>query len=161
MDSIDFYRSYHTNPINKCIHFFCIPMIVLSSINFLNKVSFKIKLPFNGKLGTKLVMHPEINVNYFNISLVYNLYYYIFWGVKVGLVMHFYIWILSIVSEVWREFDKNWVKNSIIIFVGAWIMQFLGHAIEGNRPALLTSLGQTVFEAPLFSLSYVYPSLLE
>ena len=82
MDSIDFYSSYHTNPINKCIHFFCIPMIVLSSINFLNDVSFKIKLPFNGKLGTKLVMHPEINVNYFNISLVYNLYYYIFLGSK-------------------------------------------------------------------------------
>ncbi len=161
MNSIDFYNSYHTNPINKCIHFFCIPMIVLSSINFLNKVSFKIKLPFIGKLGEKLVMHPELNVNYFNISLVYNSYYYIFWGIKVGLIMHFYIWILSIISEIWREFDLRWEYNSIIMFVFAWILQFLGHAIEGNRPALLTSLGQTVFEAPLFSLSYIYPSLLE
>ena len=31
MDSLDFYRSFHTNPINKAIHAVCIPLIVLTS----------------------------------------------------------------------------------------------------------------------------------
>ena len=31
------YQDYHTHPVNKIIHFFCIPMIVLTSVNFLSK----------------------------------------------------------------------------------------------------------------------------
>ena len=34
-------------------------------------------------------------------------------------------------------------------------LQFLGHAIEGNRPSLMTSLTQTAFQAPLFTLNIV------
>ena len=41
----------------------------------------------------------------------------------------------------------------------AWISQFIGHYIEGNRPALLTSLSQAVFQAPLFTLEYIFPNL--
>ena len=47
-----------------------------------------------------------------------------------------------------------------MIFASAWMLQFIGHAIEGNRPALMTSLSQTVFQAPLLTLEYVYPNLL-
>ena len=36
-------------------------------------------------------------------------------------------------------------------------MQFVGHAIEGNRPALFDSLIQTFTQAPVFSLSYILP----
>ncbi len=74
--------------------------------------------------------------------------------------MQMYISFLSIVSKSWRESDKKWFRNSIIMFVSAWMMQFLGHAIEGNRPALLTSLMQSVFQAPLFTLEYIYPGQL-
>ena len=68
---------------------------------------------------------------------------------------------LTIIGIIWRETDKKWLKHSIIMFTCAWIMQFLGHAIEGNKPALLTSLTQSIFQAPLFTLEYVYPSLLQ
>ena len=74
--------------------------------------------------------------------------------------MQMYISFLSILSKSWRESDKKWFRNSIIMFVSAWMMQFLGHAIEGNRPALLTSLTQSVFQAPLFTLEYIYPGQL-
>ena len=37
------YAFYHQHPVNKAIHFFCIPMIVLTSMNFLDHVKlFKI-----------------------------------------------------------------------------------------------------------------------
>lgn len=35
------------------------------------------------------------------------------------------------------------------VFVLGWALQLLGHRLEGNRPALLTNLGQ-IFVAPLF-----------
>ena len=44
MDSVDFYRSFHTHPANKLIHFICIPMIVLSILNFLSKFSLQLSL---------------------------------------------------------------------------------------------------------------------
>lgn len=36
-----------------------------------------------------------------------------------------------------------------IVFVLGWALQFLGHRLEGNRPAFLANLGQ-VLVAPLF-----------
>lgn len=35
------------------------------------------------------------------------------------------------------------------VFVLGWVLQLLGHRLEGNRPALLTNLAQ-IFVAPLF-----------
>jgi uncharacterized membrane protein YGL010W len=35
-EELEFYKSYHTNSINKLIHFICIPMIVLSIIVLIN-----------------------------------------------------------------------------------------------------------------------------
>ena len=37
MESVEFYRSFHTHPLNKFIHLICIPMIVLTTINFMSK----------------------------------------------------------------------------------------------------------------------------
>ena len=97
-----------------------------------NKTSHK----FTGKLGQK-VDRTKCGHNY-KISLPF----------------------LYIIGKIWREVDNKWTKHSIIMFASAWILQFIGHAIEGNRPALMTSLSQTVFQAPLLTLEYVYPNLL-
>ena len=163
MDSVNFYRSYHTHPINKLMHLVCIPMIVLTSINFASKISMKIPKqprPFylaSGKILTEAPTHNAINI----IPILYVSYFFIFWNLKIGLIMLSYIAFLSNIGYYWRENDKKWLTNSFILFGFAWIIQFLGHAIECNRPALLTSLSQAVFQAPLFTLEYIYPSLLK
>ena len=46
------------------------------------------------------------------------------------------------------------------LFTFAWTMQFIGHYIEGNRPALLDSVSQAFLQAPLFTVSTLFPSLL-
>jgi len=75
--------------------------------------------------------------------------------------MQAYIALLSLIGRYWRRHDKNWFINNCKVFAFAWIMQFIGHAIEGNRPALMTSLRQSIFQAPLFTLEYIYPPLLQ
>ena len=162
MDSVDFYGSFHTHPVNKLIHFICIPLIVLSTLNFLSKLSLQITLPLNKNyLGSKKILKPTVTIDATVIISTYTLYYYIVYNWKIGLVMQGYIYFLCLIGIMWRELDEHWLKHSIIMFASAWIMQFLGHAIEGNRPALMTSLSQTVFQAPLLTLEYVYPSLLQ
>mgnify|MGYP000196281601 CR=1 FL=1 len=162
MDSVEFYRSFHTHPMNKLIHFICIPLIVLSTLNFLSKLSLQITLPLSKNyLGSKKILKPTVTIDETVIIISYTLYYYIVYNGEIGLVMQGYICFLRLIGIMWRDLDQKWLKHSIIMFVSAWTMQFLGHVIEGNKPALLTSLSQAVFQAPLFTLEYVYPSLLQ
>jgi uncharacterized membrane protein YGL010W len=43
-------------------------------------------------------------------------------------------------------------------FVGGWVFQFLGHAIEGRRPAFFDNLSQ-VFVAPVFLVAELFFAL--
>ena len=153
-DDLEFYRSFHQNSINKLIHFFCIPLIMISVINLLTPLIPKIKIKLK-----EFDPYLQVNMGQF-IPTMFVYYYFFQYGLKIGFVMTIYIRFLLFVSESWREIDKEWYKHSKFLFVIAWIMQFVGHGIEGNRPALLTSLKQSVFQAPVFTLEYIYPSLL-
>ena len=144
------YELYHQHPVNQSIHFLCIPMIILTSMNFLNNIylsTCKSKYGYNFELDTKSFM-----------MLIYNFYYLrISW--PVYFTMMFYLIILSNLSNYWQKTDPHWMRNSFIVFTSGWILQFIGHFIEGVRPALLDSLSSAVFEAPMFSLSYALPYL--
>ena len=43
---------------------------------------------------------------------------------------------MIVVSLVWFFF--NW-KIGLTLFVVGWILQFIGHAFEGNRPAFFSN----------------------
>lgn len=136
------YEDYHRHPLNKFIHFVCIPIIVLTSCNLLSK--FRIKTRF-----TTLRME-EI------ATCIMLINYLISYGYTAYLVMCPYFFVIHTLSFVMRT-NKNYIRDSLILFVLAWCAQFLGHAIEGSRPALLTSITQAFSEAPLFSVGYILP----
>ena len=48
--------------------------------------------------------------------------------------------------------NNNWLSKNSLLFISAWILQFIGHYIEGNRPALTDSLIQAFLVAPIFVL---------
>ena len=135
------YEYYHQNSINKAIHFFCIPMIVLTSMNFLDEVKlFKV-------FGKQFTLK--------DIGMIIYHHHYLHFSWKTFTTMYIYFMFLDSVSYSWKEYDRNWVKNSKKIFVIAWLLQFLGHYIEGRRPRLIDSLSSAVFEAPMFSIQYL------
>ena len=41
---------------------------------------------------------------------------------------------------------------SVVVFVGAWVMQFVGHKIEGNKPSFFDDI-QYLWVRRLFALS--------
>ena len=156
MDSLDFYRSYHTKPIKKAIHAVCIPLIVLTTFMFstfsFSNIDIKVKMikPFTQELKFKFTAESIMC----HFMAIYIALYWKYFGFNVALIMTGYFANIYTFAVVWKALDKNWYMNSIYIFFLAWTMQFIGHAIEGNRPALMTSLTQTLFEAPLYSLDY-------
>ena len=136
------YQDYHTHPVNKFIHAICIPLIVLSTCNLLSKI----KIPIGS--GLKLELSE--------VFMTFMLLYYLYHSFMLFLSMSLYFFIILTIAYIWR-FRKNYIIESACVFLISWVMQFLGHAIEGNRPALLTSLTQTFVEAPVFSLGYILP----
>ena len=123
------YELYHQHPINKGIHFFCIPTIVLTSLNFLDQIGLK------------------------NITKYIYYIYYLNQSWKTFLIMSVYITILNKLSTIWKKKDSKWRRNSAIFFTVAWALQFFGHYVEGNKPALLDSLSSTVFQAIYIQLN--------
>lgn len=145
MEELLDYSYYHQNPINKGIHAVCIPLIVLTLINFVDEV--KITDTCGGR---KTVVFTLKHVMFF----VW-LGYYLTLGIDVCVAMAIYLVILMCVSKLWKTVDPHWQLHSSVIHVVAWLLQFMGHAIEGRRPALVDSITTSIFEAPMFSLGYV------
>ena len=63
--------------------------------------------------------------------------------------------IIDIISTI--EINKL-LLIYILIFIVAWIGQFIGHKIEGKKPAFFKDL-QFLLIGPLWLLSYIYNKL--
>tara|TARA_Y100000591_G_C21828391_1_gene698072 strand:+ start:655 stop:1101 length:447 start_codon:yes stop_codon:yes gene_type:complete len=142
------YESYHTHPINKGIHIMAIPTIVFSSYNLLSLVKINIKIEDDTNTNIKFGLQK--------ILMYLMLYNYLSYGIKPFLVMGVYFYIIDKLSVSYMKI-KNCIRSSIYAFIYAWVIQFIGHAIEGNRPALLDGIIQSFTQAPLFSLNYILP----
>jgi len=88
------------------------------------------------------------------IILFYNIYYYNF-GFYPGTIMLIYFELLLFIS---KNIKLN-NKKTVILFTLSWILQFIGHYIEGKKPALIDSIGQAFLGAPIFSLVSILPKL--
>ena len=154
---LEFYRSFHQHPINRFIHGICIPMIVFTTMNLIQSNNLSINLKI-------IIYNLTDNVYYVDINLfrvVYTIYciYYLTISFKILVVMSSYLYLISLISSYFIINYPNWYNLNLYLMAFAWIFQFIGHYIEGNRPALLTSLTQAVFQAPLFTLEYIFPNL--
>jgi uncharacterized membrane protein YGL010W len=47
---------------------------------------------------------------------------------------------IPMITIAWPLFFFNW-RWALVLFVAGWVFQFVGHAIEGNRPAFFSNPG--------------------
>ena len=69
-----------------------------------------------------------------------------------------YLLFLDTIASMAHRFSSNKTKlflYTISLFILSWVAQFIGHYIEGKRPALLDNLSQAFIDAPLFSMDYL------
>jgi uncharacterized membrane protein YGL010W len=155
MNDLVFYQQYHQNPINKCIHFFCIPIISFCVINFLASVSVFLEHKRTSIYQGYWFRGDEIAL------VFYCCYYYLNYGIFVAVIMKTYLHGIIYLADMFRQKNQQWFYHNYIMFFVAWIFQFIGHYIEGQQPALMKGVTQSFLVAPLFVVQYIFPEFLQ
>jgi len=139
--SFAFYAAYHRNKVNKIIHIITIPLISWTILIFLNYLPSYQNADFGSTFAITFAIFPVI--------VYLSIYILLDW--RAGLLITPYIVAQYFLANIYRfNVPEAWI-SALIIFVLAWILQFMGHGIwEGRKPALLDSLSQAFIMAPLF-----------
>lgn len=138
------YGESHKNHTNKTIHWICVPLIVMSIIGLL----WAIPTP---------AVFDEIGKGWLNWGTIFvglAFIYYIVLSVPLTVGMIFVAGGMVVANYAIASQAPIWLV-SIIIFVGAWIGQFIGHNIEGKKPSFLKDV-QFLMIGPLWLLSFIY-----
>ena len=129
------YGAYHRDPHNRLTHYFGVPAIVYAIL----------VLP---ALQTATIFGFTVQVD--RIIVVPFVLFYLFLDLRLGLVLAAAFALLCGAAEATTQLGatvSRIIAGSVFIF--GWALQFFGHYLEGNRPALLTNLFQIVV-APIY-----------
>ena len=135
------YGESHQNRINKKIHWVCVPAIMFSLLGILWSFPFPFKISPLANWATVLIV----------LSVVY--YFFLSWQLAIGMLLNcvFMILILQWVDG----FTIPLWQIATTIFIVAWIGQFVGHHIEGQRPSFFQDV-QFMLLGPIWLLAAVY-----
>ncbi|MGA9334867.1 MAG: Mpo1-like protein [Rudaea sp.] len=122
------YSQDHRSPTNILIHWICVPLILWTAIALLWVVPVPAVL---GRAGL-----------WAGVAMFFAWTFYMRLSRPLGFGMLVAFVVLGLITEAAYRFlgprDLMWL--SIVVFVLAWIAQFVGHKIEGKKPSFLTDL---------------------
>ena len=121
---LESYEKNHQNPINEAIHMIAIPLIMFSILGM--TAAFDIFLEY--------ILVGIVIFYYLKLSKIAALLMLVWLLINLGLVVLLKPYIIEI---------------SILLFAFGWILQFLGHFIEGKRPSFFEDLRYFLI-GPLF-----------
>ncbi|SFC51537.1 Uncharacterized membrane protein YGL010W [Polaromonas sp. OV174] len=127
------YGESHQNPRNELIHCIAIPLIMLSLV------------------GMLFALHPWVAYGFIAASMVY---YARLSGVFFVTML---LWSGLAIALVFAM-GQRVLPISMAVFVGAWILQFIGHKIEGKKPSFFEDI-QYLWVGPLFVLAKLFEKL--
>ena len=141
------YGESHQNPTNEVLHFLCVPAIVLSVLGLL----WSLPVP-----ASFAALSPWLN--WATLAALAALGYYLSLSVPLALgsavalaaLLTLTAWLARLPWPLWA--------TSLVIFIVAWIGQFIGHAIEGRRPSFFKDL-QFLLIGPLWLLAAAFRRL--
>ena len=141
------YADSHQNPTNKLLHWICVPPIVLSVMGLL----WAAPVP------------PEFSavsvwLNWATLAAAAALIYYLVLSPALALGLLLAFAALLAITRLLAGLPWPLWLTSIVIFVIAWIGQFVGHALEGKRPSFFKDI-QFLLIGPLWLLASAYRRL--
>ena len=141
------YGASHAHRANKALHWICVPLIVLAVLGFL----WSLPVP-------DAIARAASWLNWATVAMLAGIGYYALLSVRLALGMLLPL-ALAVLALEWlaRLATPLW-QTCLVIFVVAWIGQFIGHAIEGRRPSFFKDL-QFLLIGPLWLLSFVFRRL--
>ena len=143
----DEYGESHQNKTNKIIHWICIPLIFWSIIALLSLIpmDFLIKSNF---------------IHWGTVVVIIGLIFYLRLSFKIFLGMFFVSFYVLWDVYFWHQIigKSNLLIVSLVIFFLAWILQFIGHKIEGKKPSFIKDI-QFLLIGPAWLLGFVYKKI--
>ena len=138
------YGESHQNPVNKAVHWICVPMIVwtvLARLYALPVPALLAPLPYTNWLTPVLLL-----------SLVY--YLAVSWRLAIGVAIYaaLCLWLINWVDA---NFSMPLWQVALMVFVLAWIGQFWGHKVEGKKPSFFKDM-QFLLIGPVWLLGFLY-----
>ncbi len=119
---LDEYASSHQNRTNKLIHYFAVPIIFWT----ITAMLWVVKLPYVENLAVVTTVLISI--------------YYLSKDIKLATAMI----VISLLCLVLNDFLETQglplLYIALVLFVIAWIFQFIGHKIEGKKPSFFKDL---------------------
>ena len=143
------YAESHRNSTNKLIHWICVPLIFWTILGFISLIpSPHFCAPYFGCIS--LVSLIAVNL----VTL-----FYLRLSVLIGFIMIFAMLLMEhLAYAINIHFgNKSWIVF-LAVFIITWIMQFVGHKIEGKKPSFLKDL-QFLLIGPIWLLSFVLKKL--
>jgi uncharacterized membrane protein YGL010W len=139
------YGESHENRLNKFIHWICVPVIVWTVVALLWSIPF----PFD--IGSGIVP-----LNWAVMALALAQIYYFRLSRRLGMGLLLYnlamLWLTAVIGEA-----SPWPlwQVAVVVFIVAWIGQFIGHVFEGKRPSFFKDV-QFLLIGPAWLMSFIY-----
>jgi len=144
---LDEYAKSHQNKTNKLIHWICVPAIFFSIVSLLSSVEIDFLIEW-------------LPIEFANLASIFSVLALIFYArlsfsMAIGISIFTLLCYLGIF--VLNSTDYK-LSISIIIFIIAWIIQFIGHKIEGEKPSFFDDI-KFLLIGPAWLLSFIYQKL--
>ena len=142
------YGESHQNLLNKIIHWVAVPTIVWTVVALLWSI------PFPWDFGVEVVP-----VNWATIVLLLCQIYWFRLSLTLGAGLLIYnVFMIQLTVLVPQITARPLWQVALTVFVVAWVLQFIGHAIEGKRPSFFKDL-QFLLIGPAWLLAFIYRTL--
>jgi uncharacterized membrane protein YGL010W len=140
-DWLDEYTQSHRDPVNKALHWICVPLIVFAVLGAFAALPAPGPLAAGGGWTTVVVL----------LALAY--WMRLSWRLGLGMLPVLGAFALGL-RALAASGPPLW-QSCLGIFVVAWIGQFIGHAVEGRRPSFFKDL-QFLLIGPLWLLAAAF-----
>lgn len=148
------YSASHQHPINKLIHWICVPLIAFSLLGLVWAIPFP-----------QLTLLGRYNgfINWASFLIAFSVYYYYRLSPTLSYAMLLVMFTFSgfIVGLEQMEKQDGWPQMwhiCLLIFILGWIGQLIGHRIEGKKPSFLDDL-KFLLIGPIWLLHFLFKKM--
>ncbi|WP_223668586.1 Mpo1 family 2-hydroxy fatty acid dioxygenase [Kangiella shandongensis] len=123
------YSESHRNPMNKLLHWICVPAIMWAVLAFLWSIPVPDVLQF----------YPWVNWATLFVAIAQLFYLSFGLAIFIGMLL---VSLVMLVFTAWLEQVAPFAlwQIALVVFIVAWIGQFIGHHIEGKKPSFFKDL---------------------
>lgn len=147
------YAESHQTKLNIAIHYICVPLIFFSLMGLLASIPMPEAL--TNALPNAVVPYAHLGTVVIFFGLLY--YLRLSFVLFIGMLLFSALVLFGIQQIAQLNIAPLWIIM-LILFVVAWIGQFIGHNHEGKKPSFLKDV-QFLMIGPAWTMSHVFDAL--